>query len=142
MKTLSGKFNVIALVAIGVGAVFAFRAFAQQPASAPSEPPASKATFVLKIKNPTAVTDVGHFKQVLKELKTQLYSIHLKHGGGQPDEDINSGSGGAKLDIKTDKAVTSELGKSGELTAIQLHATIQIASLHASDIKKVLGELP
>ncbi len=146
MKTLSGRFKLVALVAVGVVAVLALRVFA---VPSPHEPDASKATFVLKIKNVTAVQDEDNFVNVLKGLKSQLYCVHMKHSQGHKpplEEDITGGPNTcAQLDIKTDKVTTSETAKSAsgeELTAIQLHATIQIPSMYASDIKAVLDALP
>jgi hypothetical protein len=48
------------------------------------------------------------------------------------------------LDLKTDKVIVSEkLSGAGEaeLTAIQTHTTVRIASSKASDIKKVAAAL-
>jgi hypothetical protein len=141
MKTLSGTSKVVILVAIGVVAILSFRAFAQ-PYPEPTEPPASKATFVLKIKNVTPVKNEAHFEDVLKHLKTQLYDIVLHEENGE--EKHLPPNSNAKLDIKTDKVTTSEAAKNapaGELTLIQTRATRQVASMFTSDIKSVLDEL-
>src|SRR5882724_5151128 len=139
MKTLSGTSKVMILVVIGMVAILSFRVFAQ-PFPEPTEPPASKATFVLKIKTAAPVKDPAHFEDVLKHLKTQLYDIVL-HDGKEKHLLPNSN---AKLDIKTDKVTTSEAAKNaptGELTLIQTRATRQVASMSTSDIKSVLDEL-
>jgi hypothetical protein len=140
MKTLSRKFKLLALVGIGVAVVFALRAFPQ--AAEPTEPPASKATFVLKIRNPTEVKDQARFEQVLKNLKTQLYDIDMvdQHGN---HKSIVPGPG-PRTEINTDKVTASEIAKNisaGELTFIQVRTTRQVASMSVSDIQAVLNEL-
>src|SRR5438046_4789745 len=139
MKILSETSKVVILVAIGVVAILSFRAFAQRR---PTEPPASKATFVLKIKTVTPVKDEARFEDVLKHLKTQLYDIVLHEENGKEKHLLPNSN--AKLDIKTDKVTTSEAAKNapnGELTLIQTRATRQVASMDTSDIKSVLDEL-
>ena len=129
------------LVVIGMVAILSFRVFAQ-PNPEPTEPPASKATFVLKIKTVTPVKDEARFEDVLKHLKTQLYDIVLHEENGKEKHLLPNSN--AKLDIKTDKVTTSEAAKNaptGELTLIQTRATRQVASMFASDIKSVLDEL-
>ena len=129
------------LVVIGMVAILSFRVFAQ-PNPEPTEPPASKATFVLKIKTATPVKDEARFEDVLKHLKTQLYDIVLHEENGKEKHLLPNSN--ARLDIKTDKVTTSEAAKnapSGELTLIQTRATRQVASMDTSDIKSVLDEL-
>ena len=129
------------LVVIGMVAILSFRVFAQ-PNPEPTEPPASKATFVLKIKTVTPVKDEARFEDVLKHLKTQLYDIVLHEENGEEKHLLPNSN--AKLDIKTDKVTTSEAAKNapnGELTLIQTRATRQVASMSTSDIKSVLDEL-
>ena len=129
------------LVVIGMVAILSFRVFAQ-PNPEPAEPPASKATFVLKIKTVTPVKDEARFEDVLKHLKTQLYDIVLHEENGKEKHLLPNSN--AKLDIKTDKVTTSEAAKNapnGELTLIQTRATQQVASMSTSDIKSVLDEL-
>ena len=130
------------LVVIGMVAILSFRVFAQ-PNPEPTEPPASKATFVLKIKTITPLKgDDARFEGVLKHLQTQLYDIVL-HGENGKEKHLLPNSN-AKLDIKTDKVTTSEAAKNapnGELTLIQTRATRQVASMDTSDIKSVLDEL-
>ena len=129
------------LVVIGMVAILSFRVFAQ-PFPEPTEPPASKATFVLKIKTATPVKDEARFEDVLKHLKTQLYDIVLHEENGKEKHLLPNSN--AKLDIKTDKVTTSEAAKNapnGELTLIQTRATRQVASMSTSDIKSVLDEL-
>jgi len=141
MKTLSGTSKVMILVVIGMVAILSFRVFAQ-PFPEPTEPPASKATFVLKIKTVTPVKDEARFEDVLKHLKTQLYDIVLHEENGKEKHLLPNSN--AKLDIKTDKVTTSEAAKNapnGELTLIQTRATRQVASMDTSDIKSVLDEL-
>jgi hypothetical protein len=155
MKTLSGKFKVLALVAIGVVAVLAFRAFGQTQARKPHPPPPSQATFVLTIQTDAVVKDEENFEDLLATLSSQLYCVHMKHKQGHPqghgphkgqmEYDMTGNANAcAQLDIKTDKVTTSERAKSGsseEFTPIQAHATIQIPSMFGSDIKKVLDAL-
>ena len=129
------------LVVIGMVAILSFRVFAQ-PYPEPTEPPASKATFVLKIKTVTPVKDEARFENVLKHLKTQLYDIVLHEESGEEKHLLPKSH--AKLDIKTDKVTTSEAAKNaptGELTLIQTRATRQVPSMFTSDIKSVLDEL-
>jgi hypothetical protein len=143
MKTVSGTVKLVILVAIAALTVLTFRAFAQR--TLPPEPSKEKATFVLYIKNPTAVKNEQKFKDVLKNLKTQLYEIHMVHSQGQgPPEDIPSPTPFAKLDIKTDKVTVSETAKNEagkEYTLIQVHVTQRVASMSTSDILSVLNEL-
>ena len=130
------------LVVLGMAAILSFRVFAQ-PNPEPTEPPASKAAFVLKIKTVTPLKgDEARFKDVLKHLKTQLYDIVLHEENGKEKHLLPNSN--AKLDIKTDKVTTSEAAKNapnGELTLIQTRATRQVASMSTSDIKSVLDEL-
>ena len=116
-------------------AIFTFRAFAQ-PSPTPPEPDTG---FVLKIKTRTPLKNgEAHFRDTLSKLSTKLYDFDLldEHGKHTP---IIHGAG-AKLDIKTDKVIASDLAKSGELTLIQVHATQHLYSPSATDIKSVLGE--
>jgi hypothetical protein len=141
MKALSGTSKVMILVVIGMVAILSFRVFAQ-PNPEPTEPPASKATFVLKIKTAAPVKDPAHFEDVLKHLKTQLYDIVLHDADGKEKHLLPNSN--AKRDIKTDKVTTSEVAKNaptGELTLIQTRATRQVPSMFASDIKSVVDEL-
>ncbi len=143
MKILSGTVKYVVVAAIGVLAILTFRAFAQR--TLPPEPSKEKATFVLKINNVTAVKDEQKFKDVLKNLKTQLYEIHMIHSQGQgPPENIPSPTPFAKMDIKTDKVTASETAKNEagkEYTLIQVHVTQRVASMSTSDILNVLNEL-
>jgi len=150
MKTLSGTFKLVALAAIGVAVIFTLRAFAQTPARTPHPhlPSPGEATFVLLIQNPTPVKDEDKFVNVLKSLQSQLYCVHIHHSPGHKppmDEDVSgSPNACAQLDIKTDKVTTSETAKSAsgeEFTPIQVHSTIQVPSMHSSDIKTVLDAL-
>jgi len=143
MKTLSGTSKLVILAAIGALAVLTFQAFAQPKRTPPPEPPKEKATFVLKIKNVTAVKNEQKFKDVLKNLKTQLYEINMVHSQGA-SEDLPSPTPFAKLGIKTDKVTASETAKNEagkEYTLIQVHVTQQVASMSTSDIQSVLNEL-
>ena len=142
MKTLSRKLKLVALVGIGVAAVFALRVFAQAPEAA--EPSASKATFVLKIKKPTEVKNPARFEEVLKKLKTQLYDIDMVDEHGNHKSIVPGPSPSAKADINTDKVTASEVAKdtsAGELIFIQTRTTRQVASMSVSDIQAVLNEL-
>jgi len=142
MKTLSRKLKLVALVGIGLAAVFALRVFAQAPEAA--EPPASKATFVLKIKKPTEVKNPARFEEVLKKLKTQLYDIDMVDEHGNHKSIVPGPSPSAKADINTDKVTASEVAKdtsAGDLIFIQTRATRQVASMSVSDIQAVLNEL-
>ena len=143
MKTLSGTSKLVILAAIGALSVLTFQAFAQTKRTPPPEPPKEKATFVLKIKNVTAVKNEQKFKDVLKNLKTQLYEINMVHSQGA-SEDLPSPTPFAKLGIKTDKVTASETAKNEagkEYTLIQVHVTQRVASMSTSDIQSVLNEL-
>ena len=143
MKTLSGTSKLVILAAIGALSVLTFQAFAQTKRTPPPEPPKEKATFFLKIKNVTAVKNEQKFKDVLKNLKTQLYEINMVHSQGA-SEDLPSPTPFAKLGIKTDKVTASETAKNEagkEYTLIQVHVTQQVASMSISDIQSVLNEL-
>ena len=142
MKTLSRKLKLVALVGIGLAAVFALRAFAQPPE--PAEPPVSKATFVFKMKKPTPVKNPAHFEEVLKQLKTQLYDIDMVDEHGNHKSIVPGPSPSAKADINSDKVTASEVAKdtsAGELIFIQTRTTRQVASMSVSDIQAVLNEL-
>jgi hypothetical protein len=144
MKTLSRKFKLVGFVGVGVAAMFALRVFAQPPEAA--EPPASKATFVLKIKMPTAVKDPAHFEEVLKKLNTQLYDIDLADEHGQHKHIVPSPgpSPSPRAEINIDKVTASEVAKdmsAGDLIFIQVRITRQVASMSVSDIQAVLNEL-
>jgi len=143
MKTLSGTSKLVILAAIGALSVLTFQAFAQTKRTPPPEPPKEKATFFLKIKNVTAVKNEQKFKDVLKNLKTQLYEINMVHSQGA-SEDLPSPTPFAKLGIKTDKVTASETAKNEagkEYTLIQVHVTQRVASMYISDIQSVLNEL-
>src|SRR6266513_1830054 len=142
MKTLSRKFKLLALVGIGVATVFALRVFAQAPEAA--EPPASKATFVLKIKTPTEVKNPAHFEEVLKNLKTQLYDIDMVDEHHNHKHIVPSSSPSPTAEINTDKVTASEVAKdisADDLIFIQVRTTRQVASMYVSDIHLVVNEL-
>ncbi len=123
-------------------AVFALRVFAQAPEAA--EPPASKATFVLKIKKPTEVKNPARFEQVLKQLKTQLYDIDMVDEHGNHKSIVPGPSPSPAAEINTDKVTASEVAKdisAGDLIFIQVRTTRQVASMSVSDIQAVLSEL-
>jgi hypothetical protein len=133
MKSLSGTLKYVVLAAIGLLAIFTLRVFAQ------TSPPEPNTGFVLKIKTRTPLKyDEAHFRATLSRLNTKLYNFDLldEHGKHTP---IAPGAS-TKLDIKTDKVTASELAKSAELTLIQVHATQNLYSPSATDIKSVLGE--
>jgi len=150
MKTLPGTSKVMILVAIGFVAILSFRAFAQPE---PTEPPASKATFVLKIKNVTPVKDAARFEDVLKHLKTQLYDVVMYEKDGT-QKHLVPGSN-ANLKIKTDKITTSESAENAPTggstpnpgstrnpgVTRNSNFTRNIASMYSSDIRTVLDEL-
>jgi hypothetical protein len=154
MRTLTRTSKVVILAAIGGVAILSFRAFAQ-PYPKPTEPPASKATFVLEIKNVTSVKDAARFEDVLKHLKTQIYDVVMYEGDGTQKHLVPGSS--ANLKIKTDKITTSEVAEnespsghtrnpSGHTRNPSGHTrnpgvTRNIASMYSSDIKTVLDEL-
>ena len=147
MKTLSRTSKIVILVASGVVAILSFRAFAQ-PYPKPIEPPASKATFVLRVKNFTPVKDAAHFEDVLKHLKTQLYDVVIYEKDGTQKHLLPGSS--ANLKIKTDKVTTSEVAENASPSGHTRNPsgftrnpgmTRNIASMYSSDIKTVLDEL-
>jgi hypothetical protein len=154
MKTLSGTSKFVVLAIIGVMAIVTFRAFATEPPWAP-EPDKTKATYVLKIKNVSAVKDEDAFKQMycsLEGLDPQFNKIWMKHSTNSPhhgeEEVLPAGCGkgaaaspGAKMDIKTDKVIVFEAARNAQLAPIQVHVTQQVASKSLSDIQKVLSAL-
>ena len=116
-------------------AIFTFRAFAQPSPTLP-EPSTG---FVLKIQTETPFKySEAHFRDALSKLKTKVYEFDLvdEHG----NHTHIPPPAGAKLDIKTDKVITSELAKSGELTLIATNATRLLCSPNVADIKIVLDE--
>lgn len=136
MKTLSRTPEVVVLVVIGVVAILSFRAFAK-PDRKSAEPPASKATFVLKVKNTAPLKNPDNFEDVLKHLKTQLYDVVIHRADGT-QKHLLPGSG-AKLDIKTDKVTTSK-GADSPTPGVSDFARM-IASNYPSDISTVVSEL-
>jgi hypothetical protein len=143
MKSLSRTPQVVILVGIGVVAILALRAFAQQDRNS-TEPPASKATFVLKVKNPAPLKNPDNFEDILKHLKTQLYDVVIHKDDGT-QEHLRPGSS-AKLNIKTDKVTTSKVAgdrtpEGGAHMAHKAHMAHMIASEYPSDISTVLSEL-
>jgi len=141
MKTLSRPYQAVIVVAIGIVAILSFRLFAQ-PLPEPTEPRASDATFVLKVKNVTPLTnpDPKHFEGVLKNLKTQLYDVVIHKDDGTQQHLVHPT---AKLDIKTDKVTVSKVvndGQTGGFTHMT-GMTRMIASKDLSDINAVLSEL-
>jgi hypothetical protein len=153
MKTLCRKSEVVILVAIGVVAILAFRAFAQ-PDPKPTEPPASKVTFVLRVNNVASLNNPDNFEDVLKHLKTQLYDVVIHKDDGT-QEHLRPGSN-AKLNIKTDKVTTSKVaddrkpeggahmlpgGGAHMAHARMAHMAHMIASDYPSDISTVLSQL-
>src|ERR1700716_2332423 len=154
MKKLSGSIKTVGLVAVAVVAAFALRGFAQST-PAPSEteppmPPESQEKFVLKIKHRHPLKDSSKagedaFKALLNNGKYGAATgnkVHLRHSKAQEkDEQLPAGAATSKLEITTDKVVVSETAKdieAGELTLIQVHVTIQVASKSPADIKAVL----
>jgi hypothetical protein len=139
MKTLSRPYQAVIFVAIGIVAILSFRLFAQ-PLPEPTEPPASDATFVLKVKNVTPLKNAAHFQDVLTHLKTQLYDVVIHKDDGTQQHLVHPT---AKLDIKTDKVTVSKVvndGQTGGFTHMT-GMTRMIASKDLSDINAVLSEL-
>jgi hypothetical protein len=151
MKIQSGPIKFAILAAVAVVAAFTLRGFAQ---SAPNKPPPSQEKFVLTINTPHPLKDGSKdgekaFKYLLnngKYPKAKGNQVHMKHAdANEPDEDLPNGAGASsKLEIQTDKVTVSEIAKNieaGELTLIQPHVTIQVASKSPADIKAVLDLL-
>src|SRR5947207_5792771 len=139
MKTLSRSSEVVILVAIGVVAILSFRAFAQ-PDRRPTEPPASKATFVLKVRNPAPLKNPDNFEEVLKHLKTRIYDVVIHKNDGTQEHLVPDSS--AKLNIKTDKVTTSKVAddrtpEGDAHMAHKAHMAHMIASEYPSDISTV-----
>ena len=150
MKTQSGPIKLAILAAVALVAVFTLRAFAQSA----SKPPPSQEKFVLTINDPHPLKDSSkagekRFKDLLnngKYAKEKGNTVHMKHtDANEPEEDLPTGSAtSSKLEIQTDKVIVSETAKNieaGELTLIQPHVTIQVASKSPADIKAVLDLL-
>lgn len=151
MKIQSGPVKFAILTTVAVVAAFTLRTFAQ---SAPNKPPSSQEKFVLMINSDHPLKDGSKagekaFKDLLnngKYPKAKGNRVHMKHSdANDPDEDLPNGAGASsKLDIQTDKVMVSETAKNieaGELTLIQPHVTIQVASKSPADIKAVLDLL-
>jgi len=150
MKTQSGSIKLAMLVTVAVIAAITLRGFAQSA----SKPPPSQEKFVLTINSDAALKDASAngekaFKDLLntpgKYPKEKGNKIHMKHSSGGADECLPTGAVcSSKLDIQTDKVTVSETAKniaSEELTLIQPHVTIQIASSSADDVAAVLAKL-
>jgi hypothetical protein len=156
MKTQSGPIKLAILTALAVVAAITLRGVAQStPTPTPtycdeSDPPQGQTTFVLKIKprhplkDDTEATKVA-FRNLLNNghYTARGNKMHLKpSAAGKPEECLpSSGGTSTKIDIQTDKVTTSEMAKNidaEELTLIQPHVTIQIASPSSTDINAVL----
>ena len=154
MKTQSGPIKLAILAAVAVVAAITLRGFAQS-APAPTElpdPSPSNEKFVLKIKprhplkDSTDATEKA-FKDLLNNGHYEAAKgnkVHLRHtAANKPDEYLPTGAGASstKLEIQTDKVTKSETAQNievEELTVIQPHVTIQVASRSPDDIKAVL----
>lgn len=137
MKTLSRMltlkvFLTIAVVAV---AVVALRAFAQ---GVPRPAPAEKA-LTLRFKDAELIEDAGTaFKNAVKKLKGDQFSLRLKHSNGNVEEIMP-----VTASIKIDKVTTSELARSSdaEFTAIGTHVTQTVTSSNKADILSILDTL-
>ena len=166
MKTLSGTAKLVILAALAVAVAITFRAFAQAPASPRKWPPKpgtckepptlphSDAKFIKKI------TPRRPLKKMSNEGEAEFAAllcnghydgangniIHMRHLDSKNGEHClpKDCSDFADLSIKTDKVIASETAKkieAGELTVIQPHVTIVIASPTQDDINAVLNLL-
>lgn len=156
MKTLSGTVRLVVLATVAVATALALRGFAQSspsPAPAqtePPDPPEAHEQFVLKIKPRHSLKDGSEkgedaFKYLLNNGKYDVgkgNKVHLRHAkAGKSDEYLPRGADTSKLEIKTDKVTASQTAleiEAGDLTVIQPHVTVQIASKSPADIKAVL----
>jgi hypothetical protein len=157
MKTLSGTVKLVVLAAVAVVTAFALRGFAQSAPSPtqtePPDPPEAHEKFVLKIKPRHSLKDGSEkgeaaFKALMNNGKypaAKGNKVHLRHAkAGQNDEYLPSGAATSNLEIKTDKVTASQTAleiEAGELTVIQPHVTVQIASPSAYDMKAVLDQM-
>ena len=137
MKTLSRilPLKVLLTIAVAAVAVVALRAFAQ---GVPRPAPAEKA-LTLRFKDAELDEDAGTaFKNAVKKLKGEQFSLRLKHNNGNVEEVTP-----ATASIKIDKVTTSELARSSdaEFTAIGTHVTQTVTSTYKAEIQSVLDTL-
>jgi hypothetical protein len=141
MKILSATRTYLLLSALAILALLSLRVFAQ-PYPTPTEPPVDKGSLILKIKKDTALkVSETEFKEILKaHERTMSYDIVIHKENNQWEHPVHGSS--AKLEIKTDRVITSDLAKSGGgFTLIQTRVTQQVSSSSTSDIKAVLDTL-
>jgi hypothetical protein len=154
MKTLSGTVTLVVLAAVAVVTAFALRGFAQSsPAptqTEPPDPPEAHDNFVLKIKPRHSLKDGSDkgeeaFMALMNSGKYEVAKgnkVHLRHAkAAKKDEYLPRGAETSQLEIKTDKVTVSQTAleiEAGDLTVIQPHVTVQIASKSPADIKAVL----
>jgi hypothetical protein len=130
------------MMVLGVGAlaVFAFRAFAQSPASQ-SNPNYNAKTFELKLKDAKFKNDDEKaFNAALQKFADDQMDLTVTPRSGAPSHYPPK----PKVSIKTDKVTTSELAeraKAGELTPIGTNVVTKVSSASAQDIKDVLDTL-
>jgi hypothetical protein len=163
MKTLSGTFKLIVLVALAVGVIITLRAFAQptsqrKPGTCKEMPsdqlPPITAQYSQKIPHRRQLKKGGapgeaEFKALLcnghydAALGNRIHFIHEDANNGQHCLPQNC-KDFVQVSIKTDKVIVSDTAKSiadGELTSIQFHVTQQIASPNQGDIAAVMNLL-
>jgi hypothetical protein len=159
MKTLSGTVRLVVLATVAVATALALRGFAQSspsPAPAqtePPDPPPSSEKFVLKIKPRAYLKDQSPAGEeaFAKLLSNGKYSagkgnkVNLRHAVGAKEEDLpRGGASSSQFEIKTDQVTVSQTAMEievGELTAIQPHVTVQVASKDPADIAAVLDKI-
>lgn len=86
MKTLSGTFKLIVLVAIGILAVFAFRAFAAKPDSLSGAPYILNLKTARQLKNP----DAAAFKQLL-DSNDAIYCLTFRKTANDSGTKLDNG---------------------------------------------------
>ena len=128
MKTPSGTFTLAALAAIAIGAILAFRLFAQ---SSPSPTPANN--YSLSINgDPLPVKNVDDFKKLLNTMVTgndQTITLHYPSGTEQK---------GPIFPIATTNTVTpSKKAPTGG--DIGVHVTQTVTTTSTADFQKVLN---
>jgi hypothetical protein len=146
MKILFGTRTYLILFAVAILATLSLRVFAQSPFPTPTEPPVDKGPLILKIKKATSIkVSDSQFEDMLKHLSSHAqYDIVIDKGDGSTPKHVVSGAAGAKLDIKTDRVVVSDIAQhapGSELTLIQTRVTQQVASTSPSDLTTVIGTL-
>src|ERR1043166_3020847 len=157
MKSPPGSLKLLIIAAICTGVIVGVRAVADCTSAQP------QGDFYLEVRREHSVNNEDRFSDIFASLdRAAQYCFHMRHSpghtghgpyAGQTEYDITNMSTPAptatpaspskrssQLDIQTDNVTVSEKAASSqELTAINSHTTVKIASASAADIVRVLN---